>query len=60
MGTLFENHGTLFRESGLVGHGVTTRIGRFSVQTLLVAQLGLGTQPRHEAPGDLQVELSKM
>ena len=45
-----------FRESGLVGSGVVVRIGRFLVQTPLGARPGIGTQPRYEAPGDLQVE----
>ena len=35
------------------------RIVRFPVQTPLGAQLGLETQPRYEAPGDLRVELDK-
>ena len=44
-------------ESGLAGSGVVIRIGRFPVQTLLGAWLGLGTQPRYEAPSDLLVEI---
>ena len=43
-------------QSGLVGEGVVVRMGRFPVQTPLGAQLGLGTQPCYEAPGDLEVE----
>ena len=31
-------------------------LGRFPVQNPLGARPGLGTQPRYEAPGDLQVE----
>ena len=37
--------------------GISVRIGRFPVQTPVDAQLGLGTQPCYEAPGDLQVEI---
>ena len=44
---------------GQVGQGVVTRIGRFSVQTLLDTPPGLGTQPRYEAPGDPQVGIVK-
>ena len=40
-----------------MGYGVTIRIGRFLVQTPLGTRLGLGTQPRYEAPGDLWVEI---
>ena len=40
-----------------MGYGVPIRIGRFPVQTPLGARLGLGTQPRYEAPGDLWVEI---
>ena len=43
-------------ESRLVGYDIVIRIGRFPVQTPLGAQLGLGTQPRYKAPGDLWVE----
>ena len=43
-------------ESGLVGLAVVVRIGRFPVQTPLNARPGLGTQPRHKAPGNLRVE----
>ena len=42
--------------NGWVGQGVAIRIGRFPVQNSLGARLGLGTQPRYEAPGDLRVE----
>ena len=35
------------------------RIGRFPVQTPLVARPGLGTQPRYVAPGDLQLKYVK-
>ena len=35
------------------------RIRSFPVQTSLDAQLGLGTQPRYEAPGELWVEVVK-
>ena len=45
--------------SGLVGQGVVIRIGRLPVQTPLGARPGLGTQPRHKAPGDLQVKMDK-
>ena len=48
----------LFGESGLVGWGVTLRIGRFPVQTPIDAGPGLGTQPLYEFPGDSQVEIS--
>ena len=39
-------------ESGLVGKGVTFRIGRIPVQTPLGARPGFETQPRYEAPDD--------
>ena len=39
-------------ESGLVGLGVIVRIGRFLVQTPLVARLGLGNHPCYKAPSD--------
>ena len=42
-----------------MGLGVVIRIGRFPVHTPIVAQAGLGTQSRYEAPGDLRVELVK-
>ena len=32
------------------------RIGKFTIQTLPGARLGLGIQPRYEAPSDLRVE----
>ena len=35
------------------------RIGRFPIQTLLGARIGLGTQPRYKAPGDLRVDIDK-
>ena len=46
----------MFGETGLVGYQVGIRIGRFSVQTPLVARPGLGTQARYEAPSDLRIE----
>ena len=36
---------------------VVIRIRRFPVQTLLGTWLGLGTQPRYKAPGDLLVKI---
>ena len=36
---------------------ISIRIRRFPVQTLLGAQLDLGTQPHCKAPGDLQVKI---
>ena len=51
-----ESSSLFFGESGLVGSGAAVRIGRFPVQTPLGARLGLGTQPRYEAPGDPRVE----
>ena len=44
-------------QSMIVGQAVAIRIGRFPVQNLLGTRLGLRTQPRYEAPGDLRVEL---
>ena len=38
---------------------VSFRVGRFPDQTPLGTRLGLGTQPRDEAPGDLRVEIVK-
>ena len=45
-----------FGESGIVGSGIRTRIGRIPVQTPVDALPGLGTQPHDEAPGDPQAE----
>ena len=45
--------------TGLVGYGVTIRIGRFSVQTPLKAWLGLVTHPHYKACGDPQVKIVK-
>ena len=42
-----------------VGSGVTTRIRRFPVQTSQGSWLGLGTQPRYVALGDVLVEIGK-
>ena len=42
-----------------MGEGLTFRIGRFPVQTLLNIQPGLGTQPRYNASGVLWVGISK-
>ena len=42
-----------------MGQGVVIRMGKFPVRTLLGARLGLGTQPRYEAPGYLRVEYVK-
>ena len=42
-----------------MGGGIAIRI-RFLVQTSLGTQLGLGTQPRYEDPGDLPIEIVKM
>ena len=39
--------------------GVVIRIRKVPVQTPLGTPPGLGTQPRYEAPGDLQVENEK-
>ena len=50
-------HSNMRMKIGLVG--VTIRIGRSPVQTPLGVLLGLRTQPCHEAPGDLQVEVTK-
>ena len=40
-----------------MGLGAAIRIGRLLVQTSLGALLDLGTQPRYEAPDDLQFEI---
>ena len=34
-------------------------IGKYPVQTPLGAQMGLGSQPRYEAPGDLELKPDK-
>ena len=39
---------------------VVIRIGRFMVQNPFGAWPGLGTQPRYEACGDLQLKIVKM
>ena len=49
--------GKLFSESGLVGQGITIRIRRFLVQTLLGAKQDLETQPSCEAPDEFWVEV---
>ena len=41
------------------GLGIIIRVGGFLVQTPLCAWLGLGTQPRSEAPTGLGVEITK-
>ena len=41
------------------GLSVVIRIGRFSYQTPQDAWPGLGTLPRYEVPGDLQVKYVK-
>ena len=49
----------LFGENGLVGSGLVSRIGRFSVQTPVGTWSALGTQPYYKAPGDSLVEIVK-
>ena len=44
------------QESGLVGEGIVIRIGSFLVKFPLGTWSGLGTQPLHNASGDLLVE----
>ena len=46
-------------ESGLVSWGITIRIGRFPVQTLLDTQPGLGSRACYKATSDHQVEIIK-
>ena len=41
-----------------MSQGVTLRIERFSVQVRLRAPLGLGTQPRYKAQGNLRVQIN--
>ena len=53
---MYSHHAELRGESGLVGEGVTYRIGRIPVQTPPDTQLGFETLPRHEAPSDLWFE----
>ena len=50
---------SFFGESDLVGKGVAIRIVRFLVRTPSGAQQHLGTQPWHEAPGNLWFEIEK-
>ena len=47
-------------EIGLVGSGITIRVGRFLVLTPLGAWLGLGTQPYYIFLGDPQVKMVEM
>ena len=42
-------------ENGLVSWGVATEIRGFLVQTPIIPQMGLGTQPHYKTPGNLQV-----
>ena len=44
------------REEWPSGLRCCDRIGKFIIQTLPGARLGLGIQPRYEAPSDLRVE----
>ena len=46
-------------ENDVVGQGVTIRIGRYLVQIPQGTRLGLGSQPRYKATGDLWVEIVK-
>ena len=52
---LLLNEIIVFSESGLVGYGVTFRIGRIPVQTPLAARPGFGAQSRYKTAGDLRV-----
>ena len=43
----------------IMGLGITIKIGRFPVQSLLSAWLGIGIQPCYKAPGDLRVKIAE-
>ena len=43
----------------IMGLGITIKIGRFPVQSLLNAWLGIGIQPCYKAPGDLRVKIAE-
>ena len=43
----------------IMGLGITIKIERFPVQSLLGAWLGIGIQPCYKAPGDLRVKIAE-
>ena len=43
----------------IMGLGISIKIGRFPVQSLLGAWLGIGIQPCYKAPGDLRVKIAE-